>query len=65
MQVVNLKTRKPLRTAAELEVLIKRELAGVYKPFPDIAVAVVPDGSSWKVALPTNFVRDSGTAIRK
>jgi hypothetical protein len=59
MPIVNLTTRKPRRTAAELEVLITRELADVYRSLPDIALRVLPDGKNWKVAFPHDVPVDS------
>jgi len=45
-------TKKALKTSAELEAAIKREMQDIGKWSPDIAVAVLPDGPSWKVVIP-------------
>jgi hypothetical protein len=45
-------TKKALKTSAELEAAIKQEMQDIGKWSADIAVAVLPDGASWKVVIP-------------
>ena len=53
MTVRILKTRKPTKTASELEASIRFELKGLDdRLFPNFEVTVLPDGESWKVVLP-------------
>jgi hypothetical protein len=44
--------KKPTRTSAELEAVIKQELQDVGRSSPDIAITVQPDGLGWKVVIP-------------
>lgn len=43
--------KKPSKTAAELEAAIKVEMEDICEWPTDIAVSVLPEGDSWKVAI--------------
>lgn len=43
--------KKPSRTAAELEALIKLEMEDICEWPTDISFVVRPDGDSWKVVI--------------
>ena len=52
--------KKPSKTAAELEAAIKVEMEDTCEWPTDIAVSVLPEGDSWKVAIQGHRKDDSG-----
>jgi hypothetical protein len=56
--MMSIKTIKPLKTAAELEAAIRREMEDSCQRLPSIPVTVLPDGDSWKVVFPQHYPVD-------
>jgi hypothetical protein len=55
---MSIKTKKLMKTAAELQAAIQREMEDSCRWLPSIPVTVLRDGDSWKVVLPQQYPVD-------
>ena len=55
---MSVRTRKPSKTAAQLEASIKLEMEDICIRLPNISMTVLPDGASWKVVFPKDIPVD-------